>query len=102
MSLYDFFFPEQAQATHMRTLASQSVSADIRRRTSERKSASRLDDLENDVGFVALLLAAMLDKLDEKGVVTRDDLRNAVAKLDEIDGVRDGRLDVNALCGMQS
>jgi hypothetical protein len=102
MSLYDFFFPEQAQATHLRTLANQSRRGSTRKRPVDSKTSSRLADLEKDVGFVALLLAAMLDRLDEKGVVTRSDLREAVAELDEIDGVRDGRLDVSTLRGMQS
>ena len=105
MSLFDFFFPEQAQASHLRRLANQSSG---RRKASQRNNAAvnqlekRVSDLEDDLGFAALVLASVMAKLDEKGTLTRDDVRAAMKEVDEIDGVADGRLDINVLKGMQS
>ena len=62
----------------------------------------RVSDLEEDLGFAALVLASVMAKLNEKGTVTRDDVRAAMKEVDEIDGVADGRLDINVLKGMQS
>jgi len=105
MSLFDFFFPEQAQASHLRRLADQSSG---RRRSSQRNNSAvnqlekRVSDLEEDLGFAALVLASVMAKLDENGTVTRDDIRAAMKEVDEIDGVADGRLDISVLKGMQS
>ncbi len=100
MSLYDFFFPEQAQASHLRSMAE---SQSRNRRTAARRQddlGGRLESLEGEVGYLALVLGALLQKADEKGVLTRDEVREAVSELDEIDGVKDGRLDVDILRGL--
>lgn len=100
MSLFDFFFPEQAQAAHLRQLASSQrtrARSESRRRTA---SDQRLESLEDDVGYLALVLGALLRSVDEKGVVTREEVRETVLELDAIDGVRDGKLDVNVLRGI--
>lgn len=55
----------------------------------------RIEALEDDLGYVTLVLAAVLCRLDEQGTVTQDDVRSLVAELDDVDGVKDGRLDVN-------
>ncbi len=100
MSLFDFFFPEQAQASYLRTLAK---SEQQRSRAAARKKPAldrRMDELEGDVGYLALVLGALLQKVDEKGVITRDEVRDTVMELDGLDGVKDGRLDVDILRGM--
>jgi len=73
------------------------------RRASRRRSddnaalEARIETLEGDLGFVTLVLASVLCRLDETGAVTQDDVRSLVAELDDVDGVADGRLDVNLL-----
>jgi len=102
MSFYDFFFPEQAQATHLRSIARQSRRPRPRAKASTARTdelSERVSALEADLGFVSLLLATLMGQLDERGHVTRDDLKNALKELDELDGVKDGRLDVSALRG---
>ena len=109
MSLFDFFFPEQAQATHLRTIAN-ATRLEKRRRLNRRAAAAsapptpppsaleqRITALEADVGFASLVLAAVMARLDERGVVTKADVRTLVAELDSLDGVKDGRLDVSIL-----
>jgi uncharacterized membrane protein len=104
MSLYDFFFPEQAQASHLRTLASQNRrnqrDQTLQTRSLER-AEERIEALENDLGFVALALGSLMAKLDEKGVLTRQDVKDAMRTLDGADGVADGKLDIRVLRGMQ-
>ena len=105
MSLFDFFFPEQAQAAHLRSIASRQRIADRRSSRTKRSQAeleSRIESLEGDLGYVTLLLGSLLGQLDEKGVLTRDELKSTIAELDELDGVADGKLDVNVLRGLGS
>lgn len=101
MALFDWFFPEISQAENLRRLADgQRARRRAERRDGASTSSKRMDSLENDVGYVSLLLASLIQKLDEKGVLVRDDLREVMAQLDEIDGVKDGQLDINVLRGM--
>ena len=105
MSLFDFFFPEQAQAAHLRSIASRQRLAARRSSRTNRSQAqleARIDALEGDLGYVTLLLGSLLGQLDEKGVLTREELKTTIAALDELDGVADGRLDVNVLRGLGS
>jgi len=97
MSLFDFFFPEQAQASYLRDIAEQQTRSTIRQSQAATSIEARVRHLETDLGYVALILGSVIDKLDEKGVVTRQDLKDATAALDAVDGVRDGKLDINVL-----
>lgn len=112
MSFFDFFFPEQAQATHLRRIAERQRSAE---RRSDRAHRSRLqqadrsealekriEELEGDLGFVALVLGAVMGHLDEKGTLDRDDLRKVISELDGLDGIKDGKLSIDVLRGMGS
>ena len=102
MSLYNFFFPQQATAEHLQSLTRNQAK---RRRQDARKAEyqdKRLAELEQDLGYVALVLASLLQKVDERGVLSRDEVREAMASLDEIDGVKDGRLDINILRGLNA
>ena len=100
MSFFDFFFPEQAQASHLRRIASRSNFDRKRNRNRHTASRKRLNDLERDVGFLALVVGTLMQQLDEKEVLRRDDVRAALAELDEVDGVKDGKLDLSILRGM--
>src|SRR5262245_11584001 len=95
MGLMEILFPQQAAAIHLRELADKH--ARTRRFDSQRvqTAESRLGELEKDLGFVVLVLGSILDRLNEKGMVTRDEVRSTMSALDLIDGVKDGRLDIN-------
>ncbi len=106
MSLFDFFFPTQAAAGHLRDLAKNQRLQSIRESRTRSRSAKerdaleqRIEELEGDVGFVSLVLASLLAKLEEKGHIGREELRAVLEELDGADGVADGRLDVKALRG---
>ena len=92
------------QASHLRRLTEQQSRQNRGRRqqnTEIKELSARIDQLEDDLGFVSLVLASVMARLDEKGTLTRADVRAAMQELDEIDGVADGRLDINVLRGMQ-
>lgn len=107
MSLFDFFFPEQAQASHLRRLAEQHYRAERYSEHAERRSQDyelritdlerRVLDTERDLGFVSLLLGSLLNTLDKNGVVNHNDVRSALEELDTHDGFRDGQLDIDKL-----
>ena len=104
MSLFDFFFPEQAQAAHLRALvdanrqqARRARSAAAAANRNQSDVAKELETLRGDVGYLTLLLASLAHRLDQKGVVTRADLRAACEELDAFDSLKDGKLDVQVI-----
>jgi hypothetical protein len=104
MSLYDFFFSEAAHAHHFGRLASANEQAN-RLREYELRTVSgqnqqihqKVERLEREVGALALVVASILKRLDEKGQVTRDEVKETIQKLDLLDKVRDGRISVEDL-----
>jgi hypothetical protein len=106
MSLFDILFPEQAQAEHLRTLAetsrrqlamqsSRQYSEEMERRKVIRlnsKTDDRVAELELEVAQSALVIEALLTLLEEKNLITREELRERSAQIDAADGVVDGRI----------
>jgi hypothetical protein len=62
-----------------------------------RDAATRTARLEADVGYLALVLGGVLELLDKKGAVTKADLKKKMKELDGVDGVRDGKFDLDVL-----
>jgi len=58
---------------------------------------SRVSNLEDDLGRVALLTRALIDAVLKKGVITQVELAEMMAKEDMSDGQRDGKLDLKKL-----
>jgi len=58
-----------------------------------------LDEMSNDVGFLALLTMSIFKELVDKGIITRSQIVQHIIKLDEIDGVKDGKLDMKVMKG---
>jgi hypothetical protein len=106
MSFFDFFFPEQAQASHLRKLVAQNhlqaLNAHKQRMSGHqalreesartRNIEQRVANLEKEVGQAGLLIEALLEMLEETGAFTRDDLEKRVREIDIKDGVADGRM----------
>ena len=103
MSLREFFLSQRlatrgdvkkiAESQSKRRIQQVHRNADLNR---------RVEDLEMDLGYVALILGALLNKVEEKGVLSLTEVREAMAELDEIDGVKDGKLDINILRDVSS
>jgi hypothetical protein len=106
MSFFDFFFPEQAQASHLRTIAEsqrlQSVHDSQRRFREERDRRwessrsqdleKRVEELEQDLGQAGLVIEALLQLLEESGTLKRVDVAKRAIEVDMADGVRDGKI----------
>ncbi len=106
MSFFDFFFPEQAQASHLRSIAEsqqlqshQDGQRQFREERDRRWDVSRsqslerrVEELENDLGQAGLIIEALLQVLQEKGTLTRDEVAKRAIEVDLADGVRDGKL----------
>lgn len=106
MKLFDFFFPAQAQAAHLRELAAQNRAQALawhRERLAQALSSrleltkagnleQRVEQLERELGQAALTIEALLELLEERGAVSREALRERVGQIDVRDGVADGRV----------
>jgi hypothetical protein len=104
MSLFDFMFPEQAQAMHLRELCSQnkrSISSKIfegkRNNDDIKYLKSENNQLRNDMGVMALTLASLMRAIEKKGLLTNDEIKAMITEVDLMDSIKDGKLDINFL-----
>ncbi len=71
-----------------------------RRRTEQRgriELRQRVEELEDDLGRVALLARALAEACLQKGLLTRNEIAAMATKVDTADGVQDGKLDPRRL-----
>ena len=106
MSLFDFLFPEQAQASYLRQMAnsnaqqiamqrSQEHAEQLRRKQAGRlntKAEDRVKELEIELAQSALVIESLISLLEEKHLVTREELKQRTSQIDAADGVIDGRV----------
>ncbi len=106
MSLFDFLFPEQAQAMHLRQLAnnngqqiammrSQQYTEQLRQKQAVRlntKAEDRVKELEIELAQSVLVIESMISLLEEKNLLTREELKQRTSQIDAADGVIDGRI----------
>lgn len=57
----------------------------------------RLEQLEDDLARTHLLIHALVEACLSKGVLTREQISEACARLDLLDGVADGKLDPSVI-----
>lgn len=58
---------------------------------------TRVAQLEDDLGRVALLTRALIDAVLKKGLISQIELAEMMTKADLSDGTRDGKLDLSTL-----
>ena len=106
MSFFDFFFPQVAQASHLRSIAetqrlesmhaaNQRFREERERRwdaAHERNLEQRVEELERDLGQAGLIIEALLQALEENGTLKREDIAQRAAVVDAEDGVTDGHI----------
>lgn len=107
MSFFDFLFPEQAQAMHLRRLADQQSRSHAHSSVNDAEAdehsyriyelEERVLHLEKDLGFVALVLGGILTTIEQKGVATRSDIWDSIRQVDGLDDFQDGQLDIDVL-----
>ena len=98
MDLFDFFFPEQAQAKHLRQIArSQTIAAAS---TGSERQSEEVAALRADVKFLTLVLTTILKRLAENKTMSLVDVQDLLGEIDALDGMPDGGLDPNVLRGL--
>ena len=98
MDLFDFFFPDQAQAHHLRRIASRRekpVST-----PSQIQPSAEIQSLREDVNFLVLVIAAILKRSNETEDASLGDVQDIIDEIDALDGVADGGLDPKVLRGL--
>ena len=98
MGLHKYFFRNRlVQAQELNQLSRAQARSRQRRARIAKHNDERFEALEEDLGYVSLVLGALLHKLDEQGTLRRAEVQSLMSELDELDGVRDGRLHVDIL-----
>ena len=111
MGLFEFFFPAESQAMSLKKLSDSQNKLARKQRLSSRLNSNestknnknisqlskRVKQLENDIGFLSLLLSGVITKLDQNEVLHREDLKQVLYEIDGFDGDVDGKLDINEL-----
>jgi hypothetical protein len=103
VDLFDFFFPEQAEAAHLRRISSnlsRSQSSTRAAADTARRAADDVVELRSDVAFLALVLAAILKRLAENETMSLADVSDLLDEIDGLDGLPDGGLNPGVLRGM--
>jgi hypothetical protein len=103
MDLFDFFFPEQAEAAHLRRISSNLSRSQHSTRAAANTAQRAADDvaeLRSDVAFLTLVLAAILKRLAENETMSLADVSDLLKEMDGLDGVPDGGLNPGVLRGM--
>jgi len=98
LDLFDFFFPEQAQATHLRKLAKQR--SFMPRTVLGSDHSSEIKALQDDVKFLTLVIMALLRRFSETEMASLADVQDLLDEIDGLDGVADGGLDPGVLRGL--
>lgn len=97
MDLFDFFFPEQAQAAHLRRIAAKQHAFTA---GSSRAATGDISALQADVNFLTLVLMTILKRLAENQTMSLADVQDLLDDVDGLDGVADGGLDPGVLRGL--
>jgi len=95
MELLDFFWPQWAQARHLREIATSIKSAGGRKTSPTRVAV----DLQADINTLALVCMSLVAALVEKGVITELDLQMHLQKIDGMDAEADNGLDPDMMRG---
>ena len=99
MDLFDFFFPEQAQAKHLRSIAN-SQRRGSRPNWQSQHTAEQVESLHNDVKFLTMVVVGILKRLNEVETLSLDDVKDLMSEIDALDGVADGGLETGVLRGL--
>ncbi|MDE0897258.1 MAG: hypothetical protein OSB10_11825, partial [Planctomycetota bacterium] len=83
--MFDLDFSNWAQSRKIRDLESRNKRKGRSDRRARGRTATRIGELEDDIGYLSLVLGALLQQMDVKGVISREDIQQAMTKLDSYD-----------------
>jgi|GEM_PF-3874238 len=97
MDLFDaWWMGSRASKGDVRDAKVAARNARRRARNSRIRLKRRVEQLEERQAYFALVMASILEALDEDGVITRERLRALMERVDLRDGTADGRFDPEA------
>ncbi len=103
MDMFDFFYPQQASAAHLRRISRSlagSRSASSSAAAAAQRNESELTNLQADVRFLSLVTAAILKRLAEQETMSLGDVSDLLGEIDGLDGLPDSGLDPGVLRGL--
>ena len=89
--------PERAQAEFTRSLSDALMRQGQRVNDHASKAKQEAARMEAEVGFLSLIVAAMLRTLSDKGLVSTAEVLAKLEAVDAADGVKDGKISVDIL-----
>jgi hypothetical protein len=93
MSAWNYMFDNNLlQRMDLERLRASASSAERQMRVARRAQADRMEELEHEVGELALLCRALIGMLKEQGHFDAAAFNAALDKIDLEDGVKDGRV----------
>ena len=99
MDLFDFFFPDQAQAAYLKKIAAQQRLG-AAPGSSTNQGHEEIASLKSDVRFLTLVLAVILKRMSETKTMSLADVQDLIDEVDLLDGAADGGLDAGVLRGL--
>lgn len=97
MDLFDFFYPQQAQASYLRKIASRAASPTT---VVTGPAHDEIADLKTDVHFLTLVVTGILKRLAETETLSLSDVGDLFDEIDALDGTADGGLEPGVLRGL--
>lgn len=91
-NLFDNEYKQRADINHLRKMASARGLAQTRTSTQVLKQEERIEQLEEQVGELALLCRSLLTLLRENGTVDPEQFQEVLHRLDAEDGMVDGKI----------
>lgn len=99
MGLLEFLFPSNSSSnrTSINRIKDSQKWKSLKNDYRAIRLEERIDDLEKDLMTLTLSFASLLDSINEKGVVTREEIREKIGQLDGLDGLNDGKLPISLI-----
>ena len=99
MSLYDFFFPQQATAQHLRSIVQHNQFSNAVNRVNQARairkgqvSKERVEELEDEIAQLTIVMEALLEVLGDSNAITMEMVARKISEIDARDGVIDCRI----------
>lgn len=91
-NLFDNDYKQRADINHLKQIASARRLSQIEATRNAREQEERIEELENQVGELALLCRSLLTLLRENGTVNPEQFQEVFNRLDAEDGTVDGKI----------
>jgi hypothetical protein len=98
LDLFDFFYPQQAMASHLRKIAQRRPI--VSRPVTGSVQSADVTELQDDVRFLTLVITALLRRFSETETASLADVQDLLDEIDGLDGVANSGLEPGVLRGL--